>query len=202
MSSRVERSIGSLLVVFSLTILTSLISGAALAKTPTEEIRQTIQEVQQAISAGASLSEEQRKQSLRQALLLRFDWAEMAKIVLGKHWNDLAPRQAEFISVFQDFLGNAYAGKIISFKDEKVLFVHEVVDKNQAQVDTKIVPNKGEPMSVVYRLHLVQEEWKIHDVVVEQISVVANYRSQFGRLLAKGSFDDLLKRLRAPQTRD
>jgi phospholipid transport system substrate-binding protein len=112
----------------------------------------------------------------------------------------VASRQAEFIAVFQDFLGNAYAGKIISFKDEKVLFVHEVVDKNQAQVDTKIVPNKGEPMSVNYRLHLVRDEWKIHDVVVEQISVVANYRSQFGRLLAKGSFDDLLKRLRAPQT--
>src|SRR6185295_17987237 len=158
MSSPVKRSIGSLLLIFS---LTSLISGAALAKTPTEEIRQTIQEVQQAISDGASLSEEQRKQSLRQALLLRFDWAEMAKIVLGKHWNELAPRQAEFIAVFQDFLGNAYAGKIISFKDEKVLFLHEVVDKNQAQVDTKIVPNKGEPMTVVYRLHLVQEEWKI-----------------------------------------
>ena len=54
-------------------------------------------------------------------------------------------------------------------------------------------------MTVNYWLHRVQEEWKIHDVVIERISVVANYRSQFGRLLAKGSFDDLLKRLRAPE---
>lgn len=194
MSSRLKILIGSLLLICSLT----LTGGKALAKTPMEEIRQTIQEVQQVIGDGASVSEERRKESLRQVLQLRFDWPEMAKLVLGNHWNDIAPRQAEFIAVFQDFLGNAYAGKIISFRDEKVLFVRESVDKGQAQVDTKIISNKGEPMTVNYWLHRVQEEWKIHDVVIERISVVANYRSQFGRLLAKGSFDDLLKRLRVP----
>ena len=204
MSSRHKTLMGSLLLIFSLTSFTSLLRGEVLAKTPLEEVRQTIMEVQQVVSDGASVSEAQRKESLRQVLLLRFDWAEMARRVLGKHWNDIAPRQAEFVDVFQDFLGDAYAGRIISFRDEKVLFVRESVDKSQAQVDTKIVPTKGEPVTVNYWLHRVQEEWKIHDVVIEHISVVSYYRAQFDRVLERGSFDDLLKRLRAlaPIARD
>jgi phospholipid transport system substrate-binding protein len=183
-------------LIILLVLMFSRITGDALAKTPMEEIRQTIEEVQQVIRDGAGVSEERRKESLRQVLLLRFDWTEMAKRVLGKHWNDIAPRQTEFIAVFQDFLGSAYAGKIISFKDEKILFVREAGDKSQAQVDTKIIPNRGDAMTVNYLLRRVDDEWKISDVIVEDISIVANYRSQFGRMLAKGSFDELLKQLK------
>jgi phospholipid transport system substrate-binding protein len=64
-------------------------------------------------------------------------------------------------------------------------------------VDTKIIGKKGEPMTVNYRLHRVRDEWKIYDVVVEDISLIDNYRSQFNRILATGSFDDLLTRLKA-----
>jgi phospholipid transport system substrate-binding protein len=66
---------------------------------------------------------------------------------------------------------------------------------------TKIVPTKGEPTAINYRLHRVDDEWKVYDVVVEDISLVVNFRSQFNRILAKGSFDDLLKQLREKETR-
>ena len=80
--------------------------------------------------------------------------------------------------------------------NEKVLFVHESIEKNSAQVDTKIVPGKGEPTSVNYRLHRVGGQWTIYDVVVEDVSIIGNYRSQFNRILTRGSFDDLLNRLK------
>jgi phospholipid transport system substrate-binding protein len=70
------------------------------------------------------------------------------------------------------------------------------MDKELAEVDTKVVPAKGDPFSVNYRLHRVGGQWKVYDVVVEDISLVKNYHSQFNRILTRGSFDDLLKRLR------
>jgi phospholipid transport system substrate-binding protein len=74
--------------------------------------------------------------------------------------------------------------------------MRERIDNNLAQVETKIVPSTGAPTAVNYRLRHTQGEWKIYDVVVEDISIVANYRSQFSRILTTGSFDELLKRLR------
>ena len=133
---------------------------------------------------------------LRSALMPRFDWYEMAKQSLGKHWQTASGREDEFVAAFAEFLGNAYVGKIGSYRDEKIVFLHEVVDNERAQVMTKIVSDKGEPTTINYRLRRIDGQWKIYDVVVEDISLVVNFRSQFNRLLAKGSFDDLLKQLK------
>jgi phospholipid transport system substrate-binding protein len=178
-------------------LLIALGSGVVLARTPTEQIKETIEQVLATVNGSAKVSEQERQIILRNALMPRFDWAEMARQALGKHWNAEPGRQREFVSVFAEFLGNSYIGKIGAYKDEKILFVREAVEKNLAQVDTKIVPSKGDSMSVNYRLHFVRGEWKVYDVVIEDISLVQNYRSQFNRILAKGSFDDLLNRLRA-----
>jgi len=75
-------------------------------------------------------------------------------------------------------------------------------ETNRAQVDTKLVPAKGDPLSVNYKLHQIDGEWKIYDVVIADISLVHNYRSQFNRILAKSSFDDLLKQLREKDSKD
>jgi len=168
----------------------------ALANSPAQQIHETIQQVLAAVNGSTAGSEQTRKQALRDSIMPRFDWAEMAKQALGKHWDGIPTRQSEFIAAFADFLGNSYVGKIGSYKDEKILFVQETVTNNMAEVKTKIVPNKGEPTSVNYQLHQVQGDWKIFDVVVEDISLVVNYRSQFYRILAKGSVDDLLRQLK------
>jgi phospholipid transport system substrate-binding protein len=168
----------------------------ALANSPTQQIQETIQQVLAVVNGSTAGSEGTRKQALRDSIMPRFDWAEMAKQALGKHWDGVPTRQSEFIAAFADFLGNSYVGKIGSYKDEKILFVQETVTNNIAEVKTKIVPNKGEPTSVNYQLHQVQGDWKIFDVVVEDVSLVVNYRSQFNRILAKGSFDDLLRQLK------
>jgi phospholipid transport system substrate-binding protein len=179
-----------------LALLLCLGPGEVFARTPTEQIQETIQQVLEVVSAPSNGAEAERKELLRDALMPRFDWTEMAMRALGKHWNSIGSRRDEFIAAFAEFLSNSYFGKIGSYKDEKILFVRESIENNQAQVNTKIIPGKGEPTSVNYRLHQVQGEWKIYDVVVEDISLMANFRSQFNRILAKGSFDDLLRQLK------
>jgi phospholipid transport system substrate-binding protein len=168
----------------------------AFASSPTEQIQETIQQVLTVVNNAAQSDESGRKRLLRETLMPRFDWTEMAKQTLGKHWDAVSARQGEFVSALSEFLGNSYAGKIGSYKDEKIIYLNEAVDNDQAQVKTKIVSSRGEPTAVTYQLHRVQGEWKIYDVVVEDISLVVNYRSQFSRILAKGGFDDLLRQLK------
>jgi len=170
--------------------------GLVLANSPTQQVQETIQKVMTVVNNPVVGSEAARKQALRDSIMPRFDWAEMAKQALGKHWDSVSARHNEFIAAFTDFLGNSYIGKIGSYKDEKILFVQETIKNNVAEVKTKIVSTKGEPTSVNYQLHQVEGDWKIYDVVVEDISLVVNYRSQFSRILAKGSFDDLLRQLK------
>jgi phospholipid transport system substrate-binding protein len=186
-------------LVFTLVLVFGVPPKLVFGDSPSEHIQETIRQVLSAMNGSASGGEAARKQSIRETIMPRFDWTEMAKQTLGKHWDAVSARQQEFIAAFVDFLGSTYVGRIGSYKDEKILFVQETVKDNRAQVNTKIVPTKGEPTSVNYQLHLVQGEWKIYDVVVEDISLVGNYRSQFGRILAKGSFDDLLRTLTEKQ---
>jgi phospholipid transport system substrate-binding protein len=168
----------------------------AFASSPTEQIQETIQQVLTVVNNAAQSDESGRKRLLRETLMPRFDWTEMAKQILGKHWDAASARQSEFIAALSEFLGSSYVGKIGSYKDEKIIYLNEAVDNDLAQVKTKIVSSRGEPTAVNYQLHRVYGEWKIYDVVVEDISLVVNYRSQFSRILAKGGFDDLLRQLK------
>jgi len=178
-----------------------LAPGLVSANSPTDELQQTIQQVAKVVADTAN-GDDRRKALLRETLLPRFDWLEMSKQVLGKHWSHASGRETEFVSAFAEFLGNAYIGQIGSYRNEKVLFVQESIENHQAQVKTKIVSDKGEPTSVNYRLHRIEGEWKIYDVIVEDISIVVNYRAQFNRILAKGSLDDLLVQLRRKDLRN
>ena len=170
------------------------------AQTPGQPVQETSHRVT-AIFGSSSGAEPESLDEINRLLLPRFDWPEMAKRSLGKHWPKVPERQNEFISAFTEFVGSAYLGTISGYKDERIIFAGERREQNLAEVETKLVPNKGDPMPVNYRLHLVQGEWKIYDVVIADISLINNYRSQFNRILAKGSFDDLVKQLRDQDSR-
>jgi phospholipid transport system substrate-binding protein len=174
----------------------------AFAVTPTEQLQATIQQVLTIVNGSEGQRAARRKEQLRETLMPRFDRVEMARQTLGKHWDNVPSRHGEFVSAFADFMGNSYVGKIGSYKDEKILFVEETVNQHQALVKTKIVPTKGEATAVNYKLHRIDDEWKVYDVVVEDISLVVNFRSQFNRILAKGSFDDLLRQMKEKETKN
>lgn len=139
----------------------------------------------------------ERRQRLRQAIAPRFDFEEMAKRSLGQHWQRYASRKKEFVAAFTNFVEDSYLSKIEAYKNEKILYNRERVDKGFAEVDTKVVTSKGDEIPINYRLHSVAGEWKVYDVLIENVSLVNNYRSQFHRILDTASFDELLRRLQA-----
>lgn len=168
------------------------------AATPMEEIKKTIGQalaiLQDSMDAGDA-GRARRREMLRDVLSLRFDFKEMARMSLGAHWNRQPTRQQEFVSAFTGFVENSYVSKMESLKGTEVVYLREHVDRELAQVDTKIVPNRGDDVPVHYKLHLSGGEWKIYDVIVENVSLVDNYRSQFNRVLTSATFDDLLRKL-------
>jgi phospholipid transport system substrate-binding protein len=176
-------------------------AGNASAQTPGQQVQDTIQRVT-AIVGSSTGNESERRDAVKRMLLPHFDWNEMARQTLGKYWPSAPAKQDEFVVTFTEFVGSSYIGQIGSYKDEKIIFLGERRDNSRAQVDTKVVPAKGDPLPVNYMLHRVNGEWKIYDVVIADISLVHNYRSQFSRILAKGSFEDLLKQLREKESKD
>ena len=183
---------------FCAIVVASLVIGqtGAWGSTPGEQIKEAIHHVREVLNGPPGRTENERRESVRKALLPQFDFAEMAKRSLGPHWRKEPDRQQEFIAVFTDFVENAYVDKILNLEEEKVVFVDESVDQEIALVKTKIIPRTGEPFAVNYKLHNVGGSWKIYDVVVENISLVNNYRSQFHRVITRESFDELIRLLK------
>jgi phospholipid transport system substrate-binding protein len=97
-------------------------------------------------------------------------------------------------------LGRSYADSIESYTSQNVLYTRELEDNNYAEVDTKIVADKRADLSINYKLHSVNNEWKVYDVVIENISLVNNYRSQFDRVIARSSFEDLVRIIKAKKS--
>jgi phospholipid transport system substrate-binding protein len=139
----------------------------------------------------------ERREKLKQVINQRFDLTEMAIRSLGPEWHRHTPdEKTEFVKLFTDLLERAYLKQIESYNDQKVRYVNELEDSSYAEVDTKIVDNKGQEFSVNYRLHNVNGDWKVYDVVIEDISLVNNYRAQFGRVLASSSYQELVRKLK------
>lgn len=182
-------------------------ASIATAGPASDQLMQSVQKIQAILSDPTLKGEgkaQERRQKLREAIHARFDFEEMAKRSLGPEWQKRSPEeQKEFVSSFTALLEGAYFDQLESYNGEKVRLVNERQDKDFAEVSTKIVNNKGEEFSVNYRLQDVNGDWKIFDVVVENISLVNNFRSQFNRVLAKSSYAELVqtmnqKRIGAP----
>ena len=126
----------------------------------------------------------------------------MARRALGAHWRRrTATEQEEFVQLFTDLLERHYADIIESYTDEKIVYVSERTDGAFAEVNSKIFTAKGQELSINYKAHLVGQEWKVYDVIAEDISLVNNYRSQFNRVISSSSYEELVRRLKEKQAR-
>lgn len=140
---------------------------------------------------------QERIERLKEALNPIFDYEEMAKRALGSHWRRRTPAEREeFVKLFREFLERIYSDKVNLYDGQKVTFGRETIDKDFAEVDSTVVNNKGEEISVVYRLRRTNGKWKVYDALVENVSIINNYRSQFDHIISKYSFDELKKLLR------
>jgi phospholipid transport system substrate-binding protein len=185
-------------------VLLSAFANTVQAGLPTEQVRQTADKVLQVLQDPQFKSNSnaaQRRDQLTQILASRFDFAEMAKRSLGANWQKgSAAEQQQFVRLFTNLLENSYIGQIEAYSGEKINYGRESVDQNQADVETKIVTKKGEEVSVNYKLKADGGNWKVYDVVIENVSLVNNFRNQFNRMLAKGSFADLITQLETKST--
>lgn len=126
-----------------------------------------------------------------------FDYPELSKRALARNWKKFAPdQQKEFTDLFGKLLGNVYMDRILEYDDQKVVFERELsLGNDKAEVRSKIVTSSREiPMN--YRMIEKNGEWRVYDVIIEGVSMVKNYRSQFRKILMNKSPEDLLKILR------
>jgi phospholipid transport system substrate-binding protein len=180
-------------------LLLVLLPDPSKAGIPADQVRQTADKVLLILQdprLKAADKKKERRDQLRQVISARFDFNEMARRSLGQHWQRRSTEeQRQFVQLFTDLLERSYADQIESFNGEKILYGRENQDGDHAEVDTRVLTGKGEEFSVNYKLYSAGREWKVNDVVIENISLVNNYRSQFNRILANSSFTEFLRKL-------
>jgi phospholipid transport system substrate-binding protein len=175
-------------------------AAAARAGDPIEVVRMAGDKAIQILKDPKLQPKERKKERierLKEIVNPLFDYEEMARRSLGPHWRRRTPQeQQEFVKLFRDYLDKVYSDKVDLYAGEKIIYGRETVEAEYAQVETTFVDTKGEEFSVVYRLRRNNGKWKVYDAVVENVSVVNNYRSQFDRVISKYSFDELKRLLK------
>ena len=138
-----------------------------------------------------------KKEKLEAIYEQMFDGVELSMRTMGGNWAKLNPaQQTEFTQLYRQILEKAYIDKILSYTDEKIVFPKEsMLSNTQAEVQTKVITSSTE-IPIFYKVILKNSTWKVYDVVIENVSLVQNYRSQFNSILAKNTPDQLLEILR------
>jgi phospholipid transport system substrate-binding protein len=190
----------TILTTALLFLATALVAVPATAGVPMDQIRATVDRaiiVLKDPRLKPPAKSKERRDQLRQVLFARFDFAEMGKRALGANWRRRTPKeQEEFVRLFTELLERAYTDTIESYTDETIVYTGERQDDNYADVNSKIVTRRGEEFSLNYKAHRIGGEWRVYDVIVENFSMVNNFRSQFNRVIANASYEELIRRLK------
>ena len=140
----------------------------------------------------------QRRRMLEEIAAGRFDYAEMSKRVLGTYWKPLTETQRkEFVEVYKSFLSDKYAGRIEDYTGRKheVSYLTERIEGSYAEVRTELRSDKT-TLPMDYRLLLKEGRWSAYDIIVDGVSLVSNYRSQFQKIIRERSYEELVTKLR------
>jgi phospholipid transport system substrate-binding protein len=153
------------------------------------------------IIANGSMPLTQRQHQLRALVEPNLDFTQMSRSALGYHWRTLDPAQrAAFTTAFRGFIEDAYLAKLRDYSGQQVEFIREVpLGQGYSEVDTNIVQPGKNSIPVSYLLERSDGGWKIYDITVDRISIVANYRNQFNRVINEHGFDKLMADLRVKQ---
>jgi len=192
-----------LLSVASVAATLIFVSHTAHAGAPTEELRghvdQVIKILQRSDLQGDSKTTE-RRMAVRKVANDIFDFPETAKRSLGRHWQARTPAEREeFTRLFADLLEHAYTGKIEQYSGENVNYIGEAVEGEQVTIMTKIITKQGSHVPVDYRMLRHVDGWRAYDVIMEGVSLTANYRTLRNKIIQSSSVDGLLAKLRAEE---
>jgi phospholipid transport system substrate-binding protein len=188
--------------VAALACVGTIAPAAPAAESPRAVVEATTSTVI-AVLADKSLSTDEKRRRVEDIVYARVDFETLSRLVLGRGWNQLSAEQrTEFQREFKQNLSGTYGRNVESYKNEKVTIID---DRQEARGDwtvrTKIVRHGPDDISVDYRLRQTDGTWKIIDVIIEGVSLVSNYRSQFQEIMTNGGIERLLKLLREKNAR-
>jgi phospholipid transport system substrate-binding protein len=163
----------------------------------TDEVKKTVDEVVRIVSdKEMKKNDQKRRHALKKSISTIFDYNEMAKRSLGKHWNQRsAAEKKQFAELFASLLENSYASKIESYNNEKIVYLKETMDNDHAEVKSKVVTTKRDEFTLDYRMLNQNGKWMVYDVVIEGVSLVSNYRTQFNKIITANGYPELVKKL-------
>jgi phospholipid transport system substrate-binding protein len=177
--------------------------AAAEAGAPLEQLRSQIDRVLKIMDDPELRKDSQaaqRRASVRKVADDIFDFQETAKRSLARHWLPRTPaEQGEFVKLFSDLLERSYISKIELYGGEKIAYLSDSMDGDQAVVKTKIITKSGTEVPVDYRMLKRGDRWLVYDVIIEGVSLVANYRTQFNKIIQTSSYQELVKKMKVKQ---
>jgi phospholipid transport system substrate-binding protein len=183
----------------------SLVVGPDLARAgaPTDQLRTQIERTVKILEDPALKREgkqRERRSAVRQVANETFDFSETAKRSLARHWAARTPAEREeFVQLFADLLERSYISKIELYGGEQIRFVGESVESDGAVVRTRLLTKQGTEIPIDYRMLARGDKWLVYDVLIEGVSLIANYRTQFNKIITTSSYQELVKKMKVKQ---
>jgi phospholipid transport system substrate-binding protein len=192
-----NKRFAGLILIFAFLIVIPLQGYAA---TPMETVETGVNKVLKTLSDPAfkAKPKEQQITVISAEIESVFDFEELSRRTLGREWKKFsAEQQTEFVKLFKELLQGVYADRLLAYSDQKVIYDKELMlKKGRAEVQSYLQTSDGTKIPLFYRLTDKGGSWKVYDIVIEGVSMVKNYRTQFKEILSNGSPDKLLEILR------
>ncbi|MEI6562399.1 MAG: ABC transporter substrate-binding protein [Verrucomicrobiota bacterium] len=191
--------------ITAISLLFAAFASAALAASPLEEVKATTEKVILLLKDPKLQGDEkknERRQVVRTEMEKRFAWEESARACLGRHWLKRTPAEkAEFVKLFSEFLKDTYSDKVATYYGDldKVDYQGEKIQDDYASVKLVLKTKAKLEHPLEYRMEKTSDAWKVFDVIIEGVSMVKNYRDQFDAIIAKSSYEGLIKEIKAKQ---
>ena len=176
------------------------VSVPAMAGEPTEMIRKTTDKIIAIVTDPALQGPEKaadRKRLIRLAVDERFDWKEMSRRTLARHWRKRTEQEKkEFVDLYGKLLEQTYLDRVDGYSGVKVSYEGEKVDGRYGVVKVKILTEQETAILTEYRLKRQGNNWFVYDISIEGVSLINNYLTQFNSIIARSSYKDLIKKLK------
>lgn len=168
---------------------------------PTDRVRDTLESALRILNDPGLQGPEKkgaRTQAVRKLIAERFNYAKMAERSLNSHWGKLtAPQRRMFVDLFGELFERSYSRLVLqSLPDQEIIYSGESVNGTRAVVKTVLVDKRGDRLPVDYQLQRPDGSWRMFDVVIDGVSIVSNYQSQFNKIIETSSFDELVRKMR------
>lgn len=182
---------GVTIIIVGLFLISTAFAGV------TGDVKNSVDELFRIVSDKKMKNHDrERRQALKKVINAIFDYSEMSKQTLGKHWNGRTDEERhQFTDLFASLLQSSYLSKIESYNNEKVVYLKETLDGKYAEIKSKIVTAKRDEYTLDYRLLNQKGTWMVYDIVIEGVSMVSNYRAQFNRVINDKGYIGLVKTL-------